>query len=42
MLADLLRALSDVLRGFPISLPRARSRSYPAWLARLEPDVGRT
>jgi hypothetical protein len=40
LLADLLRTLGDLLQGFPISLPRARSRSYPAWLARLKPDAG--
>jgi hypothetical protein len=40
LLADLLRALGDILQGFPVPLPRARSQSYPRWLARLEPDVG--
>jgi hypothetical protein len=34
LLADLLHALHDVLYGFPLSLPRARSMSYPGWLAR--------
>lgn len=32
LLADLLRALRDLLQGFPTPLPRARSRSYPVWL----------
>lgn len=35
MLANLLHALGEVLRGFPVPLPRGRSESYPAWLARL-------
>jgi hypothetical protein len=30
--ADLLRALSDLLQGFPIALPGSRSMSYPQWL----------
>jgi hypothetical protein len=42
LLADLLRALGDVLRGFPLALPRTRSRSYPQWLARLQRDPGET
>jgi hypothetical protein len=37
--ADLLHALGDVLEGFPLPLPRARSISYPEWLARLGIDV---
>jgi hypothetical protein len=32
LLVDLLRALRDVLQGFPLALPQARSRSYPGWL----------
>jgi hypothetical protein len=39
LLADLLRVLRDVLEGFPLSLPAARSMSYPEWLTRLELDV---
>jgi hypothetical protein len=35
LLANLLHALGEVLRGFPVTLPRERSMSYPAWLARL-------
>jgi hypothetical protein len=42
LLADLLRALADILQEFPIPLPRARSQSYPRWLARLEPVVGKS
>jgi hypothetical protein len=42
LLADLLRALGDILQGFPVPLPRARSQSYPRWLARLEPAVGKS
>lgn len=41
LLADLVRALGDILQGFPLPLPRSCSRSYPAWLARLGPDVRR-
>ena len=32
LLADLLRALGEILQGFPIPLPRSCSRSYPRWL----------
>jgi hypothetical protein len=39
MLADLLRAMPEVLRDFPMALPRSRSMSYPEWLARQEPDA---
>jgi hypothetical protein len=39
MLADLLRAMPEVLRDFPMALPRSRSMSYPEWLAQLEPDA---
>ena len=42
LLADLLHALGDILQGFPMAMPRARSQSYPRWLARLEPDAGPT
>jgi hypothetical protein len=38
LLDDLLRALADVLRGFPLPLPPMRSRSYPGWLM----DLGDT
>jgi hypothetical protein len=40
LLGDLLRALGEVLRGFPLPLPRTRARSYPQWLARLQRDAG--
>ncbi|HEX5078947.1 MAG TPA: hypothetical protein VFV80_07310 [Geminicoccaceae bacterium] len=36
LLADLLRAIPDLLDGFPTPLPRSRSTSYAEWLARLE------
>jgi hypothetical protein len=32
LLADLLRALADILQGFPLPLPRSCSKSYPRWL----------
>jgi hypothetical protein len=32
LLEDLLRALPDLLQGFPLPLPPGRSRSYPSWL----------
>ncbi len=35
LLVDLLRALRDVLQGFPLPLPRERSHSYPRWLSDL-------
>jgi hypothetical protein len=38
LLANLLHALGEMLRGFPMPLPRARSMSYPEWLARLGLD----
>lgn len=37
LLADLVHALRELLRGFPLPLPRPCSRSYPAWLARMAP-----
>lgn len=40
MPSDLAGALRQVLAGFPIALPRARSMSYPQWLAR--PRAGPT
>jgi hypothetical protein len=36
LLADLLRALADLLQGFPLPLPRSRSQSYPRWLLNQE------
>jgi hypothetical protein len=39
MLTDLLRAISGVLRDFPMSLSRPCSLSYPEWLARLALEV---
>jgi hypothetical protein len=39
MLTDLLRAISGVLRDFPMSLSRSCSLSYPEWLARLALEV---
>jgi hypothetical protein len=36
LLADLLCVLREVLAGFPIPLPRVRSRSYPRWLLDLD------
>jgi hypothetical protein len=41
LLADLLRALRDALRGLPVPLPRARSQSYPAWLLEMAETGGR-
>jgi hypothetical protein len=35
LLADLLRALRDVLRSLPVPLPRGRSMSYPTWISDL-------
>jgi hypothetical protein len=32
LLANLVHALGEVLRGFPMPLPRTLSRSYPRWL----------
>lgn len=33
LLGDLLPALRDALRGFPLTLPQTHALSYPAWLA---------
>jgi hypothetical protein len=35
LLVDLLRAQRDVLQGFPLPPPQARSHSYPRWLSDL-------
>ena len=42
LLADLLRALGEILQGFPIPLPRSCSRSYPRWLLDLGDGARRT
>lgn len=42
MAADLVGALPQVLEGLPVALPRARSMSYPQWLARPQAGIGRS